>query len=223
MIKAIFFDLDGTLLNTIEDIGDSMNRVLENHGYPTHEVSRYKTFVGDGMPTLVRRALPEEKNLREEEVQALIGEMKTIFADNWQNKSELYPGIKEVLSTLDEEGYLLGILSNKPHDFTLTTYEYFFNAWDFKVIQGYDPDHYPLKPDPEALLSLINKWNLKKEEVLYIGDSDVDMQVATNAGVKSVGVSWGFRGAEELRESGADFVVDQPEEILEIVKTSKNL
>ena len=221
MIKAIFFDLDGTLLDTLEDIGDSMNRVLENHGYPSHEIFRYKTFVGDGMPNLVRRALPESENLSEEEVQNMIREMKSIFAENWKSKSKLYPGIKEMLTTLEKEGYLLGILSNKPQEFALTTCEFFLSTWDFKAIQGYDPEGYPLKPDPRALLSLMRKWDLKKEEVLYVGDSDVDIEVAINAGVTSVGVSWGFRGAKELLESGANFVVDRPEEILEVAKTAK--
>ena len=218
MIKAIFFDLDGTLIDTIEDIGDSMNRVLKNRGYPTHEIFRYKIFVGNGMPNTVKQALPQNENLPKEDIHAMIREMKLIFAENWKNKSKLYPGIREVLTKLEQESYLLGILSNKPHEFAVTTYEYFLNNWDFKVVQGYDPKVYPLKPDPTALLSLMKKWDLKKEEVLYVGDSDVDIKVAINAGVKSVGVSWGFRGAKELRESGADFVVDRPEEILEIAR-----
>ena len=218
MIKAIFFDLDGTLLDTLEDLGDAMNRVLENHGYPTHEISRYRIFVGDGMPNLVRRALPQGENFDENTVQSMVQEMKESFQHHWKNKSRLYPGIKELLTTLEEEGYLLGILTNKPQEFALTTVEYFLSDWDFKAVQGYDPEVYPLKPDPTALLSLMKQWNLKKEEVLYVGDSDVDMEVAKNAGVKSIGVSWGFRGAAELRDSGADFVVDRPEEILEIAR-----
>ena len=221
MIKGVFFDLDGTLLDTIEDIGNSMNRVLNNHGYPTHEISRYKIFVGNGMPNLVRRALPKEANLSEKEVHGMIREMKSIFSDHWKHKSKLYPGIKELLTTLEKEGYLLGILSNKPHEFTITTVQHFLSDWDFKAVQGYDPEEYPLKPDPRALLSLMEKWDLKKEEVLYVGDSDVDIEVAINAGVTSVGVSWGFRGAKELLESGANFVVDRPEEILEVAKTAK--
>ncbi|NBG86905.1 HAD family hydrolase [Isachenkonia alkalipeptolytica] len=218
MIKAIFFDLDGTLLDTLEDLGDAMNRVLENHGYPTHEISRYRIFVGDGMPNLVRRALPQGENFDENTVQSMVQEMKESFQHHWKNKSRLYPGIKELLTTLEEEGYLLGILTNKPQEFALTTVEYFLSDWDFKAVQGYDPEVYPLKPDPTALLSLMKQWNLKKEEVLYVGDSDVDMEVAKNAGVKSIGVSWGFRGAAELRDSGADFVVDRPEEILKIAR-----
>jgi len=148
----------------------------------------------------------------------MIWEMKSIFADNWKIKSKLYPGIKEMLTVLEKDGYLLGILSNKPQEFAITTYEFFLSTWDFKAVQGYDPEKYPLKPDPTALLSLMRKWNLKKEEVLYVEDSDVDIEVAINAGVTSVRVSWGFRGANELRESGADVVVDCPEELLEVVR-----
>lgn len=218
MIKAIFFDLDGTLIDTLEDIGDSMNRVLKNHNYPIHEISRYKIFVGDGMPNLVRRALPPGEIFTEEQVYQMIEEMKGIFAENWKSKSKLYPGIDKMLTALEKDGFFLGILSNKPQEFTRSTVAYFLSQWNFKEVQGYDPNVYPLKPDPTALLSLIKKHGLKKEEVLYVGDSDVDMEVSKNAGVISVGVSWGFRGAKELKESGGHFVVDRPEEILEIVK-----
>ncbi len=221
MIRGIFFDLDGTLLDSLADIGDSMNRVLRNHGYPTHEVQRYKSFVGNGMASLVRRALPPGENLTEEKIHQMIEEMKGIFAENWNNKSTLYPGIDKMLTALEKDGVFLGILSNKPQEFTRTTVQYFFSQWDFQEVQGYDPRVYPLKPDPTALLSLMEKWDCKMEEVLYVGDSDVDMEVAKNAGVKGVGVSWGFRGAKELIESGADVVVDRPEEILEIVEASK--
>ncbi|WP_353892942.1 HAD family hydrolase [Proteinivorax hydrogeniformans] len=213
MKKAVIFDLDGTLLDTIEDIADSMNLVLSEANLPTHPVDSYKHFVGNGMPKMVKRALPKQMRDREN-IEKFTENMRQTFAKNWDNKTKLYPGIGKALTNLKEQGTKLAILSNKPHSFTLEAYDKYLDKWEFDVVQGWDPDKAPLKPDPKSLLAIADKLKVKQSEVAYVGDSDVDMVTAQNADVFGVGVSWGFRGAQELRENGADEVVDSPYEIL---------
>ncbi len=220
MIKAIFFDLDGTLLDSLEDIAESMNHVLETEGYPSHPIESYRQFVGNGMANLVHRALPEE-NPDLNHVQQLTQKMKEEFSVHWKVNSKLYPGIPDLLNQLKEKKITLGILSNKPHDFTIKTVEHFFSQWEFDFVQGWEPSKFPLKPDPKSLDAYRRNFSLQTNEILFLGDSDVDMITAKNAEVIGIGVSWGFRGKVELLQAGAELVIDQPSQLLDYLKSKR--
>lgn len=212
MINTIIFDLDGTLINSLEDIADSVNQLLEKRNYPTHDLHQYRYFVGDGLIKLIERALPPDHL---DQVMMIKQEFAQVYQQNNLNKTKAYPGIKELLSRLKNQGYNLAIVTNKPQDHAIKiTNTLFPNC--FKYIFG-NSDRHPKKPDPCLCNLVINLFDVKKNEVVYIGDSDVDIQTAKNAKVKSIGVAWGFRGAKELIASKADHVVNQASEILEVI------
>ncbi|WP_350343275.1 HAD family hydrolase [Proteinivorax tanatarense] len=217
MKKAVIFDLDGTLLNTIEDIADSMNIVLTEAELPAHPIESYKKFVGNGMPKMVERALPKELG-NKENVEKYTQKMREVFAENWDKKTKLYPEVDDLLNALQHNRCKMAILSNKPHKFTLETYEKYLSKWSFDVVQGWDASRYPLKPDPKSSFAIAQKLHVNPEEVIFVGDSDVDILTAKNAGFFAIGVSWGFRGPKELQEAGADQVVYSPLEILKFLK-----
>jgi phosphoglycolate phosphatase len=213
--KGIFFDLDGTLINSIDDIADSVNTVLMKYGYPTHGREKYFKFVGNGMKKLVKRALPQ--GVSEETILSVYEETKAEYSRRWNKKTNPYPQIERLLEELQRKNILLGILSNKPHDFTKDVVKHFFPEFNFAFVQGAE-EPFPHKPDPQLALHIANKLDLNPEEIIYVGDSDVDMQTAVNANFYPVGVSWGFRSKEELWENGAKVVVDNPLEILTLLE-----
>lgn len=216
MIKLVIFDLDGTLLYTINDLANSVNYALEKCGFPTHSVDDYKTKIGNGFYKLIERALPEGN--RSEDT---IMQVKEIFAAYYalHGTDETYPysGIEELLSKLSANNVKIGVASNKYHQATLEITAHFFpNTHFVKVIghrDGMDP-----KPNPAIVNEIIEAAGVQKDEVLYVGDSGVDMQTAQNAGVRSVGVAWGLRTVEELTNHHADYIVHEPMEILDIMK-----
>jgi phosphoglycolate phosphatase len=214
--KAVLFDLDGTLLNTLEDLADSMNAVLATRGYATHQISRYRYFVGDGVEVLARRALPPTLANNEAEVRACVLAMRDEYGARWRHKTRLYPGISELLDGLTSKGVLLTILSNKPHAFVEEIAHYFFRQWGFASTQGARPE-VPRKPDPEAALAICRNLGMSPEDFLYLGDTNTDMQTATAAGMFPVGALWGFRPEEELREAGARFLAASPPDLLSLL------
>ncbi len=214
--KGIIFDLDGTLLDTIEDLADSMNSVLAKHGFPEHPVSSYKIFVGNGMEVLVRRALPE--NVKDEElVMKCLSAMREEYGKRWDNKTRPYDGINELLDRLAEEGIKTAVLSNKPHDFTEVIVNKYFPDHKFEAVLG-QRSSVPPKPDPAGALEISRLMGIPPENILYLGDSNTDMKTANAAGMYAVGALWGFRTAEELKENGAKALVSKPSEVLDIIE-----
>jgi phosphoglycolate phosphatase len=214
-MKSLIFDLDGTLINSLFDIATSMNKVLEKHNYPTHEISKYNYFVGDGALVLVKNAMPQ--NASNEEIQIALKSFIEIYEQNTHNNTFAYEGIYEMLEKLENLKIKKAILSNKPHKFTLKYVENLFNNFDFQEVHGQKIE-VPKKPDPTMAIEIATKLNTKVEDMIFIGDTATDMKTAKNAGMIAVGVEWGFRGVEELLENGADFIVKTPQDILKLLK-----
>ncbi len=214
-IKAIIFDLDGTLLNTIDDLADSMNQVLKESGFPVHDVDEYLYFVGNGARILVERALPEDQR-DSSSIDKYLIRYRENYRNNWNNKTLPYAGIDIMLAKLKPLGLTLAILSNKPHNDVLKCTSYYFDETIFSSIAG-QKDSVPHKPAPDGALIIAKELRLQPENCLFVGDSSVDMKTAKAAGMIAVGVSWGFRIREELLENGADYIIDSPEELLGLV------
>jgi phosphoglycolate phosphatase len=210
---AVIFDMDGTLLDTLQDLGDCMNRVLVRSGYPAHPIESYKYFVGDGIRNLVKRVLPENAR-RDETIERLQAQMSSEYAAHWADQTALYPGIGTLLDELVRRNVRRAILSNKPHEFTTLMAERYFGKWRFDPVFG-ARNGIPEKPDPAAALETCRLWKLEPEEVLYAGDTNTDMQTAGRAGMFALGVLWGFRTRQELEDNGAQSVISTPGQMLE--------
>jgi phosphoglycolate phosphatase len=216
--RAAIFDLDGTLLDTLEDLADSMNMVLKKCGFPQHPVDAYRYFVGDGMDILAERVLPEGQRNAE-----IIGRctmlMREEYAKRWADKTKPYDGIGELLEGLSQRGIRKGILSNKSHDFTIEVVRHFFGENSFDIVMGAGP--FPKKPDPSSTLHIAQKIGVEPSRVVYCGDTNTDMKTATAAKVYAVGVCWGFRSAEELLENGANVLIEHPGQLLSVTDTAR--
>ena len=214
-IKAVLFDLDGTLLDTLTDLADSMNAVLAGFGLPCHCREAYRYFVGDGLETLARRVLPEEHRSGLM-VQRCATEMQVRYQGHWADKSEPYPGVAELLDSLAGRGLSLNILSNKPDEFTQLMVGHFLPYWQWSQVRGARHDT-PKKPDPSAALAIADQLHLAPHQFLYLGDTNTDMRTATAAGMYPIGALWGFRSRQELEEAGAKAVLHQPIEMLSLL------
>lgn len=212
--KAIIFDMDGTLIDSLKDIAICANRVLEEFELPIHPLEDYKYFVGGGALVLIENCTP--KNLEEEKLQKVLKRFLEIYDTKLQGNTKPYEGINELLKQLDKKDIKVGILSNKPHEFTLKYAQKFFSEFNILEIHG-QKKNIPKKPNPKAAIDIAKAFNIPCEDILFVGDSDVDMQTAKNASMQAVGVSWGFRGVEELIENGADFIVKTPKDILDLL------
>jgi len=211
--SAVLFDLDGTLLDTLEDLGDSMNVVLEALGFPAHQTAAYRYFVGDGVENLVLRSLPEAARADEALVREAVTKMRAEYSVRWKEKTHLYDGIAELLDTLLEWGVKTAILSNKPHAATLQVVDHFLGKWRFDAALGARPG-VPIKPDPGAAAEVSRLLDTPPASFLYVGDTNTDMVTAGAAGMFAVGALWGFRTEEELRASGAKALIHRPLEVL---------
>ena len=214
-MEAVIFDLDGTLLDTIDDIADSMNIVLEKYGLSAQNVEDYKYFVGDGALALAERSAPNA-HIANVSISQLADEYRAVYSTMQAHKTVPYDGMSELLLALAERGIKLAVLTNKAHTAALEVMSQFFPFIHFDVIIGARPE-YPLKPNPAGVHEILNILKLPREEVLYVGDTDTDMQTAVAAGLKAVGVSWGFRNEKELLDHGADIIVGHPLEILDYI------
>lgn len=217
-MDAVIFDLDGTLLNTLDDIGSACNRMLAAHGFPEHVLPAYATMVGNGFARLVERALPATvtAKLSPQEREALTAEARAHYAAHLRDHTVPYAGIPQALTTLAETGMPLAVLSNKPDAWTVELIHTFFPDIPFALIRGAHPDA-PLKPDPYVPRAMLTQLGLEATQCAYVGDSDVDMQTALNTGMVPVGAAWGFRGAGELRAAGARLLAAQPAELPDIL------
>jgi phosphoglycolate phosphatase len=213
--KAVIFDLDGTLLDTIDDLADSMNSILSASGLPVHDREAYKYFVGNGMRNLVFQALPQ--SLRDEvNVKRYVKLMEKTYQANCDIKTRPYEGITELLEALHSKGKKVSILSNKPDPLTRLTVESYFPGHKFEYIFG-ERSGVPRKPDPAGALEISSELGIPPEEFIYIGDTGVDMKTAKAAGMYAVGALWGFRKADELLENGASILIKKPLDLLEII------
>ncbi|MGL5315434.1 MAG: HAD family hydrolase [Peptostreptococcaceae bacterium] len=218
MYKLAIFDLDGTLLNTLEDLANACNYALNKMGLPTHEVEKYKTFVGGGRYKLISGILPAESR-NEETINKTLVLFDEYYESHMIDMTKPYDGICEMLEDITNNGVEVAIVSNKPHEFTIDVVEKFFEK-TFKIVYGHRVG-YPTKPEPESVLQIINEYKLDKNDCVYIGDSNVDIKTAINANIKSIGVAWGFRGREELENEGADFIVETSEELKSVILKQK--
>ena len=210
--KGIIFDLDGTLLDTLQDLADAANATLVHFGFPVHPVDRYRYFVGEGLKTLTRRIIPGS-SATDAELHEYMQKFGEIYSRNWNAHSAPYSGIPEMLASLSAAGLQLAVLSNKPHEFTKICVEEFFPGSPFSFILG-QREGVAKKPDPAGALELAEKMGLSVAEILYIGDTATDMQTGNSAGMKTIGVEWGFRERAELEKNKAWKIVSTPAEVV---------
>ena len=211
MKKLVIFDLDGTLLNTIADLANSTNYALKVLGYPIHERDKYNFMVGNGINKLFERALPDGEKT-EENVLRVRQEFVPYYDQHNADKSRPYPGVTELLETLQTAGMQLAVASNKYQAATEKLIAHYFPNIKFTAVFG-QREGIPVKPDPIIVKEILQIAKVQEEETLYVGDSGVDMQTAINAGVTSCGVTWGFRPRTELESFHPDHIVDNAEEI----------
>lgn len=222
MYTSVIFDMDGTLLDTVRDLAEATNRVLERNGYMALPEKDFKHYLGDGVENLMRRVLksqPEDKRPGDLDIESMLPNMikaqKNEYASLWKMNTRPYDGILEMLTDLKRNGCKLGIVTNKPHDFAQLMTNYYFGSDLFDIVIGQEPDR-PVKPAPDSLYYAMDSLNVSKSGLLYVGDTNTDMFTAKNADVMSIGVLWGFRSREELLESGARFIAETPDDILRI-------
>ena len=215
MIKIAVFDLDGTLVNSLTDLALSVNKGLKAAGLEEHPVNRYKTFVGNGRELLVKRAMGDAAGDAEK-----FELVRSVFNDEYKlhcnDNTEAYEGCAEMLDILSEKGILTAVLSNKPDEFVDRILQKLYPEHRFTEAWGQKPQ-YKCKPDKESLHAMLALHGIKPDECVYIGDSDVDVFTAKNSDVKMAGVSWGFRGKDELISAGAPFVADTAEQLTEYI------
>lgn len=215
MIKAILFDLDGTLINSLDDLADGVNHTLAQYGFPTHETEKYKIFVGDGMRKLIERALPEEY-INTETHDKVLADFMAYYKAHSLVKTAPYKDVYSLLDALEESGIKSAVITNKAHAAAVTITEHFF-ADRITKIYG-QRDGIPTKPNPEIINLALAEMGLSAEECLFVGDSGMDMKAGVNSGITPVGVTWGFRKSDELLSNGAKHLIDSPLELLELVK-----
>lgn len=211
-LRAIIFDLDGTLLDTLEDLADALNSVLAQNRLPLHPISAYRYFVGDGFDLLVRRALPFEV-ADEEEFRRFVDSAKREYAARWTCKTRPYPGVPDMLRAFAACGVRPAVLSNKPDDAVHEVVRAFLPDAGFHIVLGATPTR-PRKPDPSAALEIADRLGIPPAAIAFMGDTAIDMQTARAAGMFPIGALWGFRTAEELISSGARLLMRHPADLL---------
>ena len=211
--RAVIFDLDGTLLDTLEDIADAGNAALAGLGYAPHPVASYKQFVGDGVAMLVRRTLPAGAQA---DFERALAAMRVQYAKHLDVKTRPYPGIPELLDALVARGVALCVFSNKPDAFCQASMARYFGGWPWAVIQGEMPG-VPRKPDPAGAVAIAGHVGVAPSRCFFVGDSPMDMACAKGAGMTAVAVTWGFRDRASLEAAGAEHVIERPEELLGLV------
>jgi phosphoglycolate phosphatase len=213
--SCVLFDLDGTLVDSLADLADSMNRVLTRHGLPSHPVQAYRYFVGEGIVKLVQRALPVEAR-QPDLIEECVREMRQEYALHWADTTKPYPGIAELLDALTARQIEMAILSNKPDELTREVVRTLLPKWHFAVVAG-ARETIPRKPDPAGALRIADLLHRNPADFLYLGDTNTDMQTARGAGMFAIGALWGFRTAEELKKNGAQTLLSVPIELCRLL------
>ena len=220
MAKAVIFDLDGTLLNTITTIKYYCNKALAAHGFNEASEGDYKIFVGNGAKRLVERAMSHTRTWTEDEFSKVFSLYNELYNNDTLYLTEPYEGIVELLKALKSEGYMLAVLSNKPNRATVDVVSKIFGEDTFDLIRG-GTDGVPLKPDPTAVFEILNKLGIDKSDAVFVGDTKVDIETGRNAELFSVGVLWGFRDEAELSAAGADAIVSNTAELFAEIKNRR--
>jgi len=214
--RAIIFDLDGTLLNTLEDIGDATNHALSERGFPTHDMDAYRSFICDGAGVLIERALPfGERN--QETIRSCLDAFLEFYGEHWDVKTRPYDGIGDLLDSLTARRIKMAVFSNKPDPFTGRMTQALLKAWPLDPVIG-QRDGVPLKPDPAVALEVAGQLGIPPAEFIFLGDSAIDMKTAMAAGMYPAGALWGFSTGEELRDNGARALIKHPMDLLEILE-----
>lgn len=211
----VIFDLDGTLLNTLDDLTAAGNHMCELHGWPTYTADEFRYKIGNGQPKLIERLIPAEFAGDGRVFEQALSEFRTYYSAHKQDQTAPYPGIIETLDALAGAGATLAVLSNKDHAATTPLVAQYFGE-RFAVAQG-RVDAFPPKPAAPITLHVLEFLDAEPATTLYVGDSNVDIACGHNAGMTACGVAWGFRGRTELEAAGADYVIDEPRELLDIV------
>ncbi|MBO4819526.1 MAG: HAD-IA family hydrolase [Firmicutes bacterium] len=210
--KAYIFDLDGTLLDTLEDLADAVNYAMRKNGFPERSLAEVKSFVGDGMRLLVKRSAPT--GAEDDLLEKAFADFREYYSVHYMDKTKPYPGIEAMLRALKAQGKRLCVISNKVDYAVKLLMDQFFSGL-FETVLG-EREGIRRKPSPDSLLAVMEELELSREECVYIGDSDTDIETARNAGIDSISVSWGFRTKEFLKRSGAQRIVDEPKDLLKI-------
>lgn len=212
-MKTAIFDLDGTIADTIDDLADAVNYGLRQLGCPEHSVEDYKKFVGDGAPVLCQRALPDGRKADADKLHLIF---RRYYDEHYLDKTRLYPGIRETIERLAENGVTLAVATNKPQDVARRVASVLLPGIDFVKVLGGCAER-PKKPDPAVIREILEDISADDNSVFMIGDSNVDIKTAKNSGLISIGCAWGFRGREELEAVGADYIAEAPQDIAEII------
>jgi phosphoglycolate phosphatase len=211
--RAVLFDLDGTLADTLRDLAQATNHALASLGCPIHPTEAYRYLVGDGARTLCSRALPPN---RQDLIDQALSLMRAHYHEHRYDLTRLYDGIPELIAALHQHGLRQGVLSNKPDDFTREMIAHYFPSGSFDIVRGHRPNT-PLKPDPSVAIQIAREVGVPTAQWIYLGDTNTDMRTARAAGMFAVGVLWGFRDREELLASGAQALVTRPDEVLKLL------
>lgn len=214
MKKLVIFDLDGTLLNSIADLGEAANFALTQCGFPIHPISSYPRFVGSGITKLLERVLPESSRTPER-IEVMRGYFKEYYGEHMTDFTEPYPGIPELLAQLTSRGIAVAVASNKYQSAAEHLIAHYFPEIPWAAVEG-QKEGIPVKPDPSIVFEILSKYPIPKADVLYVGDSGIDMETARRACIESVGVTWGFRSVTELREHYADHIADSTTALLRL-------
>ena len=213
--KGIIFDLDGTLLDTLDDLTDAVNMVMEKQGFPQHDRVAVRSFVGSGLRSLIQRALPQTERTNEK-IERCFGEMMSVYRQNYNTKTKPYPGITDLLDVLAEREIPMSVFSNKADELTKKLTAAVL-PYAFVGVEGMTTEALK-KPNPEVALELAGKMGVNPEDCLYVGDSDTDMITAANAGMYAAGVTWGFRDRDDLLRTGARILIEKPIDLLNFFK-----
>ena len=210
---TVIFDLDGTLLNTLEDLSDSVNFALSSHGFPCKKIEEVRSFLGNGIARLIELAIPNGRN--NPRYEKCLADFRLHYSKNMQNKTNAYDGIRELLERLAKENFKMAIVSNKFDTAVKELNQIYFRDY-IKLAIGESEDVLK-KPAPDMVYKALEKLGATGNKTVYIGDSEVDVKTAQNSGVTCIGVTWGFRNREVLEQEGADYIIDRPEELLKII------
>jgi phosphoglycolate phosphatase len=215
-IKAFLFDLDGTLADTIQDLGGAVNLSLQSYRFPTHPIEHYKQMVGNGFTTLIRRALPPDVDLDETCIESITSFASETYQKNLLETTKPFPAVYSVLRGLSQRGLPLAVLSNKPHALTKEIVERLFPDIPFVAIRGESPEK-KKKPHPGQAIEIAGLHSVPISKWAFVGDSGVDMETGNSCGMTSIGVLWGYRSEEELINAGARFLIHNPEELFSYI------